>query len=87
MSHDQRHEERDYPRRAAARLLVAEHEHPFQILDESEGGLGLYSADSSGLTVGGAVVVRIAERPDRKGIVRYIHSLPFGGFQIGVMFL
>lgn len=83
--YDRRGFQRDFAVRRIAVLEHRETRHEAQILDESEGGLGVFVGQRSGLAEGFRVQVQIDGDPNRTAEIRYVHPLPHGGFHVGLM--
>ena len=81
---DKRQSEREFPRRVTAQVSCRNTVREFQILDESSGGLGLFSPDDESLREGDAVAVTIAGCPPRDAVVCYVRAHAHGGYHIGL---
>lgn len=82
---ERRHFDRVFPRRTSLTVGVDGKHLELQILNESDGGVGLFSASDGVLSVGSKVEVRQGAEHSRQAVVRYIHPHPNGGYQIGLM--
>lgn len=76
--------EREFPRRTIARVDFDGELHDFQILDESDGGLGIYASSRDRFFSNSVVLVTVEADESRHATVRYISAHPNGGFQIGL---
>lgn len=82
---DRRTSEREFPRRTAVRVMLEGTWREFQVLDESEGGLGIFASDKVGLDRGSFVDVDCEFVGHRRAEIRYIAPHQRGGFHIGLM--
>lgn len=81
---DRRTAERAFPRRRTAALEVQGERFELQLLDESEGGLGLYCGSRLELANGDIVFVHVDGQNPRSAEVRYVRPLSNGGFHVGL---
>ena len=81
---ERRNSEREFPRRNIARVDFDGTLHDFQILDESEGGLGIYASSRDRFKSDSVVSVTVEADESRTATVRYISPHPNGGFQVGL---
>ncbi|MBY0587832.1 hypothetical protein K2X85_11690 [bacterium] len=77
--------EREFPRRTSVRLFLGDGWREFQVLDESDGGLGIFAGSCEGLLKGSFVLVFCEVLGERKAEIRYAAPHPRGGFHIGLM--
>jgi hypothetical protein len=84
---ERRQFERAFPRRTTARVEINGLLHDFQILDESDGGIGLYSGMGEQFLQDSVVLVTVATDEARQAIVRYISHHPNGGYQVGLQWV
>ena len=82
---DRRSRRRDFAVRRIAFLELRETRLEAQILDESEGGLGVFVGRRSGLSEGLRIQVHLDGDPTRTAEIRYVHTMPHGGFHVGLM--
>ncbi len=82
---DRRTSEREFPRRTSVRLLLSGTWREFQVLDESEGGLGIFSGSTDELQKGSIVDAYCEFAGQRRAAIRYIAPHPRGGFHVGLM--
>lgn len=76
--------EREFPRRRTATIEAERFQLEVQMLDESDGGVGVYSSQRVELVAGLFVSVYIDGQPARTAEVRYVHPHSHGGFHIGL---
>lgn len=77
--------EREFPRRTSVQLFLGNAWREFQVLDESDGGLGIFSGTCDELERGRIVTVQCETRGSRQAEVRYLAPHPRGGFHVGIM--
>lgn len=82
---DRRTAERAFPRRRTAGLEVNGERYDLQLLDESDGGLGVYCGTQLGLTNRSTVLVHVDGQEPRRAEVRYVRPHSHGGYHIGLM--
>jgi len=83
-SDDRRQSEREFPRRTIARIELDGTTQEFQILDESEGGLGVYASTREQFQPNTIVAVAVEADDTRSATVRYVFPHPNGGYQVGL---
>lgn len=83
-SDDRRQSEREFPRRTMARIEMEGTTQEFQILDESEGGLGVYVSTREEFLPNTIVAVSVEADDKRSAVVRYVFPHPNGGYQVGL---
>lgn len=81
---DRRSSDRDFSARSVATIISNDQSIVCQILDESNGGLGLFVSNQPPFTQADTVMVHITGRQARSAEVRYVRPHHRGGFQIGL---
>jgi hypothetical protein len=81
---NRRSSEREFPRRTSVRIWIDPLWREFQVLDESEGGLGIFSGTEEGLVRGEFVRVICEITGPREAEIRYVAPHPNGGFSVGL---
>ena len=84
---ERRNSERAFPRRTIAHINFDGELSDFQILDESDGGLGIYASSRERFISGTVVWVTVEADESRPATVRYISAHPNGGYQVGLQWV
>lgn len=81
---EKRKQPREFPRRATAMLRSRLDQKSFRLLDESEGGIGLFGGEVGMLAVGQAVEVTLSDGTSKHGVITHLRTHERGGFHVGI---